>query len=174
MVTVLTEDQLEQIKRWIRITKEDVYTGGDWDDAAECWEPEKFDMHPDELEALKQLYDRVTSTEQEVFEKWVDDYMSADSLAYGLYKRALEKWGYEPQILMLAEEASELATAALHHIRGEGLDKVAEEIADTLIMIEQLYVHSGNEFWADVLGFRAAKLERLRERLDEGRPVGSA
>jgi NTP pyrophosphatase (non-canonical NTP hydrolase) len=58
-----------------------------------------------------------------------------------LYKKALDKWGAEAQILMIFEEMSELQQAVCklqRKINGCGIDKVVDEIADTTIMIEQL------------------------------------
>ena len=109
---------------------------------------------------------------EEQFRSWMDNGCMGDVTAYGLYKQALERWGHQFQVLILAEEASELATAAIHHLRGDSLEKVAEEIADVLIMIEQMYVHDGPDFWADVLEFRAEKLERLRKRLEADMDIG--
>ena len=56
-----------------------------------------------------------------------------------LCAKAIVKWGAEAQLLMVAEECSELAVEALHYARGRGdVNHVAEEIADVELMIEQL------------------------------------
>lgn len=84
-----------------------------------------------------------------------------------LFRRAIDVWGERPQVLMLAEEASELAVAALHFLRGRpgSIDGLAEEIADVEIMCAQIRTIVGDE-WVDK--HRRLKLERLRGRL-EGR-----
>ena len=56
-----------------------------------------------------------------------------------IYKLAEKKWGKTFQMVMLAEECSELAHSILQAIRGKGMVNVADEIADVIIMIEQQY-----------------------------------
>jgi len=56
-----------------------------------------------------------------------------------LCARAIEKWGAQAQLLMVAEECSELAVAVLHYERGRGdAGHIAEEMADVELMLEQL------------------------------------
>jgi NTP pyrophosphatase (non-canonical NTP hydrolase) len=90
-----------------------------------------------------------------------------------IYVQAIEKYGRESQLVMLAEECSELAVAALHYRRGRIHPKqLLEEIADVMIMIDQaLVVLSGdgvstphNELATALEG----KLERLEQRIEEG------
>jgi hypothetical protein len=55
-----------------------------------------------------------------------------------IYQRAIDVWGVRNAWIVLAEECSEVATEALHLARNRGdLGRLAEEIADALIMIEQ-------------------------------------
>lgn len=57
----------------------------------------------------------------------------------GIFEAAFAKWGFDSQVLVLAEEASELSASCVRFINHKtGSDKVAEEAADVEIMIEQL------------------------------------
>jgi hypothetical protein len=64
---------------------------------------------------------------------------------FEIYQLCREKWGIPSQILMLAEEANELCKASIKMVRyGNYFQKssiefvnLAEEIADTEIMIDQ-------------------------------------
>ncbi|GAA1820307.1 hypothetical protein GCM10009795_077580 [Nocardioides hankookensis] len=67
--------------------------------------------------------------------------MSAKNTA--IYDAALSKWGFESQVLVLSEEASELSAACSRFLNHKtDSSKVAEEAADVEIMIEQLR-HNG-------------------------------
>jgi NTP pyrophosphatase (non-canonical NTP hydrolase) len=59
-----------------------------------------------------------------------------------IFDKCKLKWGLDSQILMLAEECSELSVACLHLLRNlkqEGArEHLAEEIADVEIMIEEV------------------------------------
>ena len=62
-----------------------------------------------------------------------------------LYKKAIQKWGLNSQLGMFYEELGELITALnkfTRDVNGCSLEKVAEEIADVEIMIEQFQVMS--------------------------------
>ncbi|WP_181890603.1 MULTISPECIES: nucleoside triphosphate pyrophosphohydrolase family protein [Klebsiella/Raoultella group] len=60
-----------------------------------------------------------------------------------IYDAALSKWGFESQVLVLSEEASELSAACSRFLNHKtDSSKVAEEAADVEIMIEQLR-HNG-------------------------------
>ncbi|SQC19620.1 Uncharacterised protein [Klebsiella pneumoniae] len=60
-----------------------------------------------------------------------------------IYDAALSKWGFESQVLVLSEEASELAASCSRFLNKKtDSTKVAEEAADVEIMIEQLR-HNG-------------------------------
>lgn len=57
-----------------------------------------------------------------------------------IYHLSLVKWGEDKQVLKMAEECSELAVEC-HHWVGRGKlneNKFAEEIADVIIMLEQM------------------------------------
>jgi len=56
----LTEDQADWILGAIRMTKENQYTGDDFDDAMDDWNPDHFDLHPEELDFLQSLCDVLT------------------------------------------------------------------------------------------------------------------
>lgn len=61
----------------------------------------------------------------------------------GIFEAAFAKWGFDSQVLVLAEEASELSASCVRFINHKtSSDKVAEEVADVEIMIEQLR-HNG-------------------------------
>jgi NTP pyrophosphatase (non-canonical NTP hydrolase) len=58
-----------------------------------------------------------------------------------VYKQAIEAFGAYAQILVAAEECSELSAVLLHYLRfgeDEYKKKVEEEIADVTIMLKQL------------------------------------
>lgn len=61
----------------------------------------------------------------------------------GIFEAAFAKWGFESQVLVLSEEASELSAACCRFLNHKtDSSKVAEEAADVEIMIEQLR-HNG-------------------------------
>lgn len=75
---------------------------------------------------------------------------------------ALEKWAAAPQWRMLQEECAELIAAINQYDRGRVTeDRVAEEVADVLIMVAQARVLLGDR----VDAWLRAKLERLERRL---------
>ena len=93
-------------------------------------------------------------------------------LIQDIFIKCLNKWGLESQVLMLAEEASELSCAALGFLRknkeGDSLSHLAEEIADVELMVEEI------KFYLNPLSlgtrveiWRSKKLERLEERLND-------
>lgn len=60
-----------------------------------------------------------------------------------IYDAAFSRWGFDSQVLALAEESSELAAACSRFINHKtNGSKVAEEAADVEIMLEQLR-HNG-------------------------------
>lgn len=80
---------------------------------------------------------------------------------------AILTFGPETQINQAVEEMAEL-TAALNHYRRGKIDKdaVASEIADVIIMMEQLSIIFGADAvhkWQD------SKLERLEKRIEEAK-----
>ena len=81
--------------------------------------------------------------------------------------RALDTYGSWAQVVMVFEEMSELQKELCKYLRGRGSFKhIAEEIADVEIMIEQMKML----FFCtdDVRNERRRKVERLKERLDNG------
>lgn len=78
-------------------------------------------------------------------------------------KEALQKWGNVPQMLMAVEEGAELSQALLHFIRGRVSKlEVAEEIADVMIMAQQMRMIFGQDLVDQAV---AQKMARLEERL---------
>lgn len=85
-----------------------------------------------------------------------------------IFKKCLEKWGLQSQILMLAEEASELTQASLKVCRKiveNPLENLAEEIADTELMIDEINFYLSLK--PMISKFRQEKLERLEKTLGE-------
>lgn len=82
-------------------------------------------------------------------------------------QRALDTYGSLPQIVMVFEEMSELQKELCKYLRGKySPASIAEEIADVEIMIEQMKMLF---CCADeVRDVRRRKVERLKERLDNG------
>lgn len=82
-------------------------------------------------------------------------------------QRALDTYGSVPQITMVFEEMSELQKELCKYLRGKcSLASIAEEIADVEIMLEQMKML----FCCtdDVRNERRRKVERLKDRLDNG------
>lgn len=82
-------------------------------------------------------------------------------------QRALDTYGSALQIAMVFEEMSELQKELCKYLRGKcSPASIAEEIADVEIMLEQMKML----FCCtdDVSNERRRKVERLKERLDNG------
>lgn len=83
-----------------------------------------------------------------------------------LYTRALETWGAYAQTAMVFEETAELQKELCKDMRGaNNREHIAEEIADVLIMLDQMMLLHDCE--AQTMEYKAEKLKRLRARLDE-------
>ncbi len=83
-----------------------------------------------------------------------------------LLHRALDTYGADAQITMVFEEMAELQKELCKFARGSANKAhIAEEIADCLIMLEQMQLLF--DIRDDVGRFVAVKLKRLKERLDE-------
>ena len=82
-----------------------------------------------------------------------------------IYKETVEKWGIHSQLLMATEELGELLVALAHYQRGRcDKDTVAEEIADVMLMAEEMAYLFGRErviFWLE------KKKEVIQRRLTE-------
>jgi len=84
-----------------------------------------------------------------------------------IYEECLILWGVETQLLVTAEESCELAASINRFVVGKGkIEEVAEEVADCLIMLEQVKRALGEEAIEKVKEF---KLKRLREFLDKNK-----
>lgn len=87
--------------------------------------------------------------------------------ARGIYQAALDRWGADAQTLMVFEEMAELQKELCKNARGkDNRGNIAEEIADVQIMLEQMIVL--HDCRAMVRTYKAAKIERLQERLGLG------
>lgn len=84
-----------------------------------------------------------------------------------VYQAAIKKWGQRSQLEMAQEEATELALAIRKYVRkpdGETFLRVADEIADVQIMIEQIIMMHDNS--QDVINRRKEfKMKRLKNRV---------
>ena len=85
-------------------------------------------------------------------------------------KRIADYYGWNNQLKQLAEECSELSVESLHYIReGRGIERMSEEIADVLIMIQQIIYLLRNdveklEKYADFkLDRQLSRIEREQE-----------
>ena len=86
-----------------------------------------------------------------------------------LYRKAIDKWGVESQVIMAYEEMSELMQALSKNYRGvKNVENIREEIADVEIMMGQLRVMfdavDGGETIDEI---KTRKLERLEELVEE-------
>lgn len=81
-----------------------------------------------------------------------------------IYEKAMAKFGPQHQIQKGLEELAEL-TMALHHYNAQKMtaDSVITEIADVMIMMEQLAMIFGN---SRVEHFKRVKLERLQKMVE--------
>lgn len=81
-------------------------------------------------------------------------------------KKAIDTYGSLMQIIVAIEEMAELIKELCKQLRGrDNLEEIAEEIADVNITL------AGQQILFDCAGkvkcYEAAKLERLRERLED-------
>lgn len=79
-------------------------------------------------------------------------------------RSAIKVFGSEAQEQMAIEECSELIQAICHHRRGRE-SKIAEEIADVEIMLEQLKIIHGCA--EETAAIRKEKVNRLHWRICE-------
>jgi NTP pyrophosphatase (non-canonical NTP hydrolase) len=85
-----------------------------------------------------------------------------------LYESAIEAWGQDAQLRLLQEECGELVASISRLNRGRcDSQRVAEEIADVIIMCEQARLIVGP---LAVDAHLADKLHRLGKRLAEVTP----
>lgn len=88
-----------------------------------------------------------------------------------VYEKSIEKWGIEAQMAMVAEEAAELAVAAMHmnrHSKNRTVSwqNFAEEIADVEFMIAEMK-HYFPKLQTDVNIYKQFKMEKAIQRLKE-------
>ena len=86
-----------------------------------------------------------------------------------LYKKAIDKWGDDFQLKMVAEECAELIKAVLkmnRKLNGYTIEQVIDEIADVQIMLGQLEVilESYNKFNVRII--IEQKIEEKMKRLE--------
>jgi hypothetical protein len=85
-----------------------------------------------------------------------------------VYKMALIKWGEANQSVVAIEELSECQKEICKHLRGTGdVKHMAVEIADSIIMLEQLQMIFG--IGDLVAKYMDSKIERLDSRINEDR-----
>ena len=85
-------------------------------------------------------------------------------------KKAVKLWGADLQLNMAIEEASELIKAVCKLKRNLNADtvlNVAEEVADTEIMLEQLKIMLTCR--SEVESWKEYKLERLEQKIEEAK-----
>ena len=87
-------------------------------------------------------------------------------IVQSLYKKAREKWGVESQLLMCAEECSELTHAVLKYLRTGDDGNFIEEIADVELMLGQVHYQFPG-FKVRVEAVKEVKLKRLQELLKD-------
>lgn len=79
------------------------------------------------------------------------------------YKKLIDKFGIEKQLLVAIEELSELQKVLCKHLRGKGdILAITEEMADVYIMLEQLeFIFSNSRQLEDM---KEMKIRRTVER----------
>ena len=121
-----------------------------------------------------------TIIERDLIDNYVEGYISRDEFERGvegmsekrretiLFNKAIAKWGRLAQVDMAIEEMAELTLALCKSKREtktkDWLDNVYDEIADVLIMLDQLRIIYGDVNMVDIK--RSQKLERLAKRLE--------
>lgn len=122
-------------------------------------------------------------TEKELNEKYIatvdlPDYLQTkktkslihtcvDLIHRALLEKAVRRWGKDAQLLVMAEECSELIKAILKVVSRGKKDKeedIVEELADVIIMANQLVYIYGEERVKKHIEF---KMNRVRERLEK-------
>ena len=81
-------------------------------------------------------------------------------------KRIADYYGWNNQLKQLAEECCELSVESLHYIKeGRGIERISEEMADVLIMIQQIIYLIGHGY-GDVEKYAEFKLDRQLRRIE--------
>ena len=82
-------------------------------------------------------------------------------------KKIADYYGLRNQMKQLAEECSELSVEALHYTRERGgTERISEEIADVLIMIQQIIYLIGHGY-GDIEKYADYKLDRQLKRIEQ-------
>ena len=82
-------------------------------------------------------------------------------------KEIADHYGLRNQLKQLAEECCELSVEALHYIREEGgTERIFEEMADVLIMIQQV-IHLLGCGHEDIEEYAEFKIDRQLKRIEE-------
>ena len=83
-------------------------------------------------------------------------------------REAVRHYGEDKQILMLFEEMAELQNAICKYTRDRDCRQhVCEEIADAMIMLDQMSIIFGEN---KVNAFYDEKVDRLKKRMEEEKP----
>jgi len=87
---------------------------------------------------------------------------------HDLYKKCFDLWGYNSQLLMLAEESTELSLETLHMTRVnrqsvEQMGNFITEFADVKIMMAEFEWFFGKPFVDSVNAEIERKIERLKK-----------
>jgi len=83
-----------------------------------------------------------------------------------IYRKALDKWGIDAQMNIAAEECAEFIKEVLklgRVVNGSTKSDVIDEIADVIIMMDQMKIVFGT---LPVEKAKKAKLERLERMID--------
>jgi len=78
-----------------------------------------------------------------------------------VYEKAMDRWGFKSQSIMLMEECAELIQAVSKLHRTGNPNKMYEEIADVEIMIEQIKTFYGDVAEKEIDKHYKNKLDRL-------------
>ena len=81
-------------------------------------------------------------------------------------KRIADYYGWNNQLKQLAEECSELSVESLHYIRNGGTERLFEEMADVLIMIQQV-IHLLGCGREDIEKYAEFKIDRQLRRIEK-------
>lgn len=81
-------------------------------------------------------------------------------------KKIADYYGLINQLKQLAEECSELSVESLHYIRRGEKERLFEEMADVLIMIQQV-IHLLGCGHEDIEGYAEFKIDRQLKRIEE-------
>lgn len=89
-----------------------------------------------------------------------------------IYKKAIGTFGESAQLIVALEECSELQKEITKLLRGKGnLEHLAEELADTEIMIEQIKLIFGlHSQTTKVKGDKIARLKRVVDSFESVKP----